>query len=192
MRGLARTASLWEPIQTTFGWAHSAAHILKNEAELSGQQTRLRLRGLLGAMRRWQTKAGELEPAIVHFLKVTRSYWPGLFHCYDVPGLPRTNNDLEHLFGTQRYHERRVTGRKVASPSLVVRGSVRIVSAVATRLRPFSAVDLRPASVAAWQSLRAELTQCRHQRTLQRRFRQNPEAYLAQLETQLNQLILPP
>ena len=30
-----------------------------------------------------------------HFLKVFRSYWPGLFHCYDVEDLPRTNNDLD-------------------------------------------------------------------------------------------------
>ena len=27
-----------------------------------------------------------------------RSYRSGLFHTYAVPGLPRTNNDLEHLF----------------------------------------------------------------------------------------------
>ncbi len=32
------------------------------------------------------------------------SYWAGLFHCYAVPDLPRTNNDLEHYFGTARYH----------------------------------------------------------------------------------------
>ena len=30
-----------------------------------------------------------------HFLKVFRSYWPGLFHCYDVEDLPRTNNNLD-------------------------------------------------------------------------------------------------
>ena len=38
---------------------------------------------------------GPLTPALAHFHKVTASYWPGLFCCYDVPGLPRTNNDLE-------------------------------------------------------------------------------------------------
>jgi hypothetical protein len=34
-----------------------------------------------------------------HFRKVTRSYRPRLFGCYDVAGLPRTNNDLEQFFG---------------------------------------------------------------------------------------------
>ena len=59
-----------------------------------------------------------------HFLKVTRSYWPGLFHSHEVEGLPRTNNELEQFFGSYRYHERRCSGRKVACPGTVVRGSV--------------------------------------------------------------------
>lgn len=143
-------------------------------------------------MKRWQANSGDLEPTIAHFLKVTRSYWPGLFHCYDVPGLPRTNNDLEHLFGQQRYHERRTTGRKVASASLVIRGSVRLVATVMTRLRLFSAADLIPPSVAVWRCLRTQLATYRQQRTLQRRFRRNPDAYLADLEQRFVQLILPP
>lgn len=143
-------------------------------------------------MTRWLSHSGELAPAIEHFLKVTRSYWSGLFHCYDVPDLPRTNNDLEHLFGQHRYLERRITGRKVASASLVIRGAVRIVAAVMTRLRTFSADDLVPHSITDWQFLRTELEAARHKRILQRRFRQNPDAYLADLEQRLVQLILPP
>jgi len=191
-RGLERTAHLWTPVETAYRWLHSAAHLLTNPDGLSGKQVQRRYIGLLGAMTRWQPHSGELEPAVAHFLKVTRSYWSGLFHCYDVPDLPRTNNDLEHLFGQHRYLERRITGRKVASPALVIRGSVRIGAAVMTRLRPFSADDLVPPSVAEWHSLRTELATARHQRTLQRRFRQNPDAYLAHLETRLTQLILPP
>lgn len=191
-RGLERTAHLWSPIQTAYAWVHSAAHLLHNEAGLSGQQVKRRLSGLLGAITRWQANSGALATTMTHFLKVTRSYWPGLFHCYDVPGLPRTNNDLEHLFGSQRYHERRTTGRKVASSALVIRGSVRLIATVMTRLRPFSAADLIPKSLTDWQALRASLATHRHQRTLQRRFRQNSDAYLADLEKRLIQLTLPP
>jgi hypothetical protein len=143
-------------------------------------------------MTRWQSHSGDLASAIDHFLKVTRSYWSGLFHCFDRPDLPRTNNDLEHFFGQHRYLERRITGRKVASPALVIRGAVRIVAAVMTRMRPFSADELVPRSVHDWLALRTELAAARHKRTLQRRFRQNPDAYLAELETRLLQLILPP
>jgi hypothetical protein len=44
------------------------------------------------------------------FRKVTTSYWSGLFRCYDLADLPRTNNELEQYFGSARYHERRTTG----------------------------------------------------------------------------------
>ncbi len=47
-------------------------------------------------------------------MTVSRSDGPGLFACYDVAGVPRTNNDLERAFGSHRYHKRRATGRKGA------------------------------------------------------------------------------
>ena len=44
-----------------------------------------------------------LETLSRHLDTVSRSYWPGLFHCYEVPGLPRTNNELaSHLRETRR------------------------------------------------------------------------------------------
>ncbi len=88
------------------------------------------------------------------FRKVTTSYWPGLFYCYDVADLPRTNNDLEHVFGSARYHERRATGRKQAPPGLVVRGSVRLVAAVATQDYHFSGSDLALRDLTKWRTLR--------------------------------------
>jgi len=163
---------------------------LDNAPKLEGAQVRRRFRGLLGAMRRWSTKSGELEPAVAHFFKVTHSYWPGLFHCYDVPDFPRTNNDLEHLFGSHRHHERRISGRKKAPSTFVLRGPVRIIAASATRLRPFSAAELAPEDLQAWRILRAELDRRHQQRLLRRRFRRDPEAYLADLEDQVVKLLL--
>jgi hypothetical protein len=113
-------------------------------------------------------------------------------HCYEVPELPRTKNALEQAFGTHRYHERRATGRKGASPALVRRGSIRLVAAAATRLRAFSAWEIAPENLAAWQTLRHELATRRQHRTLRRRFRHDPASYLAQLEADLLKLSLPP
>src|SRR5215831_10674053 len=48
----------------------------------------------------------------LHLDKVSRSYWPGLFHCYDVPGLPRTNNALESRFRETRRRLLRTTGQQ--------------------------------------------------------------------------------
>lgn len=104
---------------------------------------------------------------------------------YDVPGLPRTNNDLEHSFGPARHLERRATGRKGASPAVVVRGAVRVVAEVATRLQPFSATELRPADRDAWRVLRRQVDGRHEMRREQARFRRNPAAYLAALEDQL-------
>jgi hypothetical protein len=46
--------------------------------------------------------------------KVARSFAPGLFHCYDVPGLPRTNNARESEFRDLVRRLQRTTGQKGA------------------------------------------------------------------------------
>lgn len=187
---MAATAELWGPIGVAYGWVHEAAHILGAEGE-SGPAVRGRLGGLLGAMCRHRDTTGPLGGAIDHFLKVTRSYWPGLFACYDTPDLPRTNNDLEQLFGSHRYHERRATGRKGASPALVLRGSARLIAGLATRQREVRAADLAAADQDDWRSLRAELDGRRQRRVDRHRFRRDPDGYLRGLEAKLNQSALP-
>lgn len=79
---------------------------------------------LLRQMEEHKNQAGNLTSGIENFLKIARSYAPRLFHCYKVEGLPRTNNDLEQLFGKWRHHQRRCTGRKVVPASFVIRASV--------------------------------------------------------------------
>jgi len=134
---------------------------------------------------------GALAPAVDRFRTVTASYAPGLFHCYDVPHLPPTNNALEQFFGAVRYHERRATGRKGASPGLVVRGAVRVIAAVAARGHTFDDVALRPTDLPAWQALRRQLRTRQGARCAQRRFRQDPDAYLSALEDALLRASLP-
>jgi hypothetical protein len=47
-----------------------------------------------------------------HIQKVSRSYWPGLFHCYDQVDLPRTNNGMESHFRDTHRRLLRTTGQK--------------------------------------------------------------------------------
>ena len=190
-RGLDATAALWPEVRVAYGWVHRAAHILNNDPQDTGAAVQRRLHGLLGAMGQHQAKAGPLAPAIGHFRKGSRSYWPGLLHWYSVPALPHTNNDLEQFFGAYRSHERRATGRKVASPAVGLRGAVRLVACAATRLRPFTSEERAPDTVSAWQELRRTLETRRHQRTQRRRFRRDPASYRATLEADLLKLILP-
>ncbi len=175
---LTQTELLWQPIAVAFDWVHQVATLLDNDAQHDGDHVRNQLERLLQPMEQAKGQVGNLASGIDHFLKVTRSYAPGLFHCYDLEGLPRTNNDLEHLFGQWRHHQRRCTGRKVAPASLVVRGSVQIVAAIATQIRSFTGHDLSTVSIAAWQSVRADLHHHQQKRNQQRLFRRSPATYL--------------
>ena len=189
---MEKTAGLFPEVRIGFGWVQRVARLLDNPSGLPGPKIKKRLRGLLSRMRkaaRWADARGQaaLAEGLRHFVKVSKSYEPGLFHCYDVVGLPRTNNDLEHLFGSHRYHERRASGRKGASPSLVVRGSVRLVASAVTRLRQVTGQELAPQDLQAWRQLRQRLERRQESRRRQRRFRRDPDAYLRMLEEKMLQ-----
>lgn len=167
------------------------ASILENEANLSVADVQYSLSQLLQGMERSKNQVGELAGGIEYFLQVTQSYWSGLFHCYEVKGLPKTNNDLEHVFGQLRHHERRVTGCKVAPASLVLRGPVRLIAMVATRIKSFTPKVFAAISLENWQTVRSQLQKHHSKRLQQRHFRRDPNEYLAELEAQFFQLALP-
>jgi hypothetical protein len=79
-RGLSATATLWPTIRLAFNGVHQAAPSLGVEG-IDQETVKQRSSGLLGAMARHQDKVGEWAPAVDHFRKVSRSYWPGLFPC---------------------------------------------------------------------------------------------------------------
>jgi hypothetical protein len=47
---------------------------------------------------------------------MSETWLPDILHCYDVPGLPRSNLDLESAFGTLRRDQRRISGCKETTP----------------------------------------------------------------------------
>lgn len=176
---------MFVPVFKAYEWVWQATRILKNEDEHKGTHVKKRLAGLIGAMRRHGHRLGKLTEGVRHFVKVSRSYWNGLFQCYEVESLPRTNNDLEQFFGSFRYHERRATGRKKTRESSVIRGRVRLIASTATRLRSYSGEDLSPSEVEDWRLLRKEIEEKTERRRQGLRFRTNPEQYLARLEARL-------
>lgn len=190
-KGLEQTAALFAPVTELFAWVYRVAHELSNHDTLTGSGVRDRWDGLVREMSAVAGRRPDLSEPLGRFVRVSRSYEPGLFHCYGVPGFPLPNNDLEQLFGSHRYHERRCSGRKVASPGLVVRGSVRLVAGLMTRLGEATADDLAPTDVFAWQELRAELGYREAARAQQRRFRRDPDGYLKRLESLARQSGLP-
>ena len=190
-RGLKMTEQVWPALEKAYALVHQAAHVLTNHAEDSGQAVRERYQAVLLTMREQQASLGPLSGALTQFLKVTESYWPGLFQCYDVADLPRTDNELEQCFGSVRYTERRASGRRGAIAGLVVRGPVRVVTALALRRQCFLPRALYRKDPKAWYTMREQLTSRREARRKQFRFRKNPTAYLAALEEILLKTSLP-
>ncbi|GHO63125.1 hypothetical protein KSC_020170 [Ktedonobacter sp. SOSP1-52] len=108
-KGLQATATLWPPLQQASQLVRQAAQILANESQQTGAQVRTRYLAFVTHMQEQQAELGPLGETIVHFCQITKNFAPGLFQCYDVEGLPRTNNALEECFGVARVHERRAT-----------------------------------------------------------------------------------
>src|SRR5918997_783977 len=104
-------------------------------------------------------------------------------HCYDVPDLPRTNNDLEHFYRQVKAGERRIAGRKRAD-SFVVRVGGFAVYAAAAQGEDEATLRRQLAGVSslAWQEERGSLRTTQARQTQMRRFRLHRARYLADLE----------
>jgi hypothetical protein len=186
-KGLQATVELWTPLERAYHFLDQAKAILANESQETGQQVRERYLAHLAQMQENLSSLGPLAEAFEHFSHKTSNFAAGLFRCYDIAGLPRTNNDLEHCFGVARVHERRATGRRGAIPGVVVRGSVRVMAAVTCQVQVFSVEELRPTDYQRWRELRQQLQQREETRRHQWRFRKDPPAYLAEVEARLLQ-----
>lgn len=181
-KALENTPTDWHTLERVYGWVQQVADVL-GEQDVPAEERQLRFFLILLHM---QEQACQIDPrwqqAIAHFLKVTSSYAPHLFFCYQIPDVPRTNNGLEPSFGSVRRSERRATGRRGAVPGLVVHGAVRLQAALATRVKTFTAQDLVPHDLQAWRDVRAEISSHQRKRCKQFRFRKDPSAYLADIE----------
>lgn len=69
----------------------------------------------------------DLSPWLTQFrdalLDVSERYWSGLFHCYDIIGLPATNNAHESLYGQIKRQLRRQLGISELREALLRRGA---------------------------------------------------------------------
>jgi hypothetical protein len=125
-----------------------------------------------------------LQPQLNHLVTILRRLGCGLYHCYDVPGLPRTDNALEQFFRAVKSSERRTTGRKRANSFVVRVGGFAVYAIAAASCAPSDlAQQLAGVPAAAWQRERAVLRETQHRQAQMRRFRLQRTAYLADLET---------
>jgi len=134
-----------------------------------------------------------LQAPVAHVVTILRRLGNGWYHGYDVPGVPRTNNALEHFYRQVKASERRRTGHK-RSDTFVVRGGGFAVYAAAASADAETERRQRLAAVPAadWQRERALLRANQERQTKMRRFRLHRTAYLADLEARWAQLADPP
>jgi mutator family transposase len=111
---LAPFAETYRTLQQGAAWLRDIAYILEpvptfplSAVDVAGQ-----LRGYLDTVQRQPALSPALETFRRHLDTVSRRYWPGLFHCYEVPGLPRTNNELESHFRETRRRLLQTTGQQ--------------------------------------------------------------------------------
>jgi hypothetical protein len=128
-----------------------------------------------------------------HLITVLRRLGDGLYHCYDVPGLPRTDNDLEQFYRRVKMLERRITGHKRSDTFVVRVGGFAVYAAAASQATESELLrQLATVRAEAWQAERATLWANQERQAKMRRFRLHRAAYLADLEARWAQLADPP
>jgi hypothetical protein len=126
-----------------------------------------------------------------HIIQTFRNRWWGLFACYDVAGLPRTNNELETFLRRLKTGQRRITGRKNVHDFIVRYGRFAAfldeTESQSALLKRLSEVPLD-----AFAQERAQLDVIQELAGKRHRFRHDQPIFLAALETRWAAACTPP
>jgi hypothetical protein len=111
---LAPFAQTCAELQQGAIWLRDIADILApcEAFDRSAKQVAEHLCGYLDVLYQQRELPPLLHEFSGHLDTVSQSYWPGLFHCYEVEELARTNNDLESHFRDLQHRLLRTTGQK--------------------------------------------------------------------------------
>jgi hypothetical protein len=163
-------------------WLQQLAALLDpaGQPQRTGAQVRREFAAYLAQIEHDSAAAPRLREFSAAIAKVSRSYAPGLFYTYDVPGLPRTNNDRASEFRNLNRRLLRTTGQKGLTRRILQRtGAWELLP------HPSTLVDTTTALASiATQDLRQEQQRVRAHRgrfRLHTRSAKQAQAQLAQL-----------
>jgi hypothetical protein len=179
---LSPVAPMYQDLQQGAAWLHDIAYILEpvGPQALKGEQVAAQLRAYLDAIRCQRDVSPTIYDFGLHLDKVSRHYWPGLFHCYNVPGLPRTNNEIESLFRDTGRQVLRITGQKgLTRRTLQRQGAWELLPRPATEAKLLDGLSQIPPAELAQE--RQRFAQHRERFRLQSRSIRQTQTQLAQL-----------
>jgi hypothetical protein len=117
---------------------------------------------------------------------MSTSWLPGILYCYDVPGLPRSNLDLESTFGTLRRSQRRISGRKETSPIRIFGpGAIILLALDDEEILPL----LQSVPPDTYWSQRRQQEECEEPRRWLTRLHRDPTRALSQVDEQFYQVV---
>lgn len=122
-------AAPFAEVQQALDWVAGIASILDSplptaaEPGADGDTVALHLAHYLGQLADLTTLSPWLTQFRADLLACSERYWAGLFHCYNIVGLPATNNAHESLFGQTKRQLRRQLGISELREALLRRGA---------------------------------------------------------------------
>lgn len=120
-RTLTQNQALATELEQTHTWLRKVAACLRylatsfSESEwqmINSQQVAQDMENLLEQLRQEAENKNILSKFHHALSKRWKTYGPELLYCYDIPGLPQHNLQLEGFFNRLRCHQRRVSGRR--------------------------------------------------------------------------------
>ena len=157
---------------------YPADEIARTSVPLTGQAVRQAMEHLLAEFRpdpKRQRAQAALQCA---WQRVWKAWADDLLICYDIPGLPADNLQLEAFFNQVRQHERRISGHASTQP-LGALGAYQVLFMAESEQDLLD--QLRRVPVAEYQAHRHHLAQCEASRQQRTRFHHDPAKAIAAL-----------
>ena len=191
-RALAHNRELADGLQEAHTWLRRIAACLRypprsypDFADVSSQQVAQEMETLLQQLCK-QAQAGHyvlktLYSAVDYRWKL---YGQDLLPCYDIPGLPPDNLQLESLFNRLRCHQRRISGRQ-STKELRDFGQYQVLFMAESEEALLE--QLRRVPIPAYRKHRRRLAQAEAPRQFSRRLHRDPGGTIQKLMTRYSQ-----
>jgi len=191
-RALNNSRSLYENLKAAHHWLRKVAECLRypirspvckdkpgvNLDALSSQQIQHEIEALIKQLHlnsQYHPVQAELAQKLQ---RLWSKYGSELLHCYDIPGLPPDNLQMEALFGRLRRQTRRISGRK-STVELQVFGHYQVLFSAKSESELLE--HLRQVPVSEYRAHRQNLAESEEPRRHKQRLHRNPAQTIQQL-----------